>query len=179
MGYPVNGLNSIITAVQAPIPPNMSPRNLTYIIMRQLKVPGTTVTPRHTLETTPQRINLTPQKADSKPYQQLTSIPIVGMNPEITARFRKNLKDILKEISVKRVTHEDAETILKTMVDHIKEMEEAREGFTHEWVTLKTKGRVVIPERLRTAIGATEGTRFDVHLFPNPQQPRGLAFIKE
>ena len=69
--------------------------------------------------------------------------------------------------------------IHKRLVDDLKKIERARGGFTHEWVVLKSKGRVVLPESLRTAIGANEGTRFDTHLYPNPQKPRGILLLKE
>jgi len=93
--------------------------------------------------------------------------------------FKEYLKDILPQIGVTKVTPDDALVIHMRLVEDIKKMEAARGGFTHEWVTLKSKGRVVIPDSLRAAIGAVEGTRFDAHLFPNPEKPRGIALIKE
>ena len=93
--------------------------------------------------------------------------------------FKEYLKHILPQIGVTKVSTDDALTIHLRIIEDIKKMEKTRKGFIHEWVTLKSKGRVVIPENLRTAIGATEGTRFDAHLFPSIEKPRGIALIKE
>jgi len=101
------------------------------------------------------------------------------MTVKMTDEFTEYLKTILPQIGVTKVSQDDALIIHMRLVEDIKKMEAARGGFTHEWVTLKSKGRVVIPESLRAAIGATEGTRFDAHLFPNPEKPRGIALIKE
>jgi len=101
------------------------------------------------------------------------------MTVNMTEDFTKALEHILTQIEVQKVSKADATTIYLILVEEIKKMEAARGGFTHEWTTLKSKGRVVIPESLRTAIGATEGTRFDAHLFPNIEKPRGIALIKE
>jgi len=98
---------------------------------------------------------------------------------KMTDEFKEYLKDILPQIGVTKVTTNDALAIHTALIEDIKKMEAARGGFIHEWVTMKSKGRVVIPENLRTAIGAIEGTRFDAHLFPNPEKPRGIALIKE
>jgi len=101
------------------------------------------------------------------------------MTVKMTDEFREYLGDILPQIGVTKVTPDDALVIHMRLVEDIKRMEQARGGFIHEWVTLKSKGRVVIPENLRNAIGAVEGTRFDAHLFPTPEKPRGIALIKE
>ena len=101
------------------------------------------------------------------------------MTVKMTDEFREYLGDILPQIGVTKVTPDDALVIHMRLVEDIKRMERTRGGFIHEWVTLKSKGRVVIPENLRNAIGAVEGTRFDAHLFPTPEKPRGIALIKE
>jgi len=101
------------------------------------------------------------------------------MTVKMTDEFREYLGDILPQIGVTKVTPDDALVIHMRLVEDIKRMEQARGGFIHEWVTLKSKGRIVIPENLRNAIGAVEGTRFDAHLFPTPEKPRGIALIKE
>ena len=99
--------------------------------------------------------------------------------PRAVEALEQYLKDTLPQIGVTRITLDDTHTIHLGIIENIKRMEQARGGFTHEWVTLKSKGRVVIPENLRNAIGAVEGTRFDAHLFPTPEKPRGIALIKE
>ena len=101
------------------------------------------------------------------------------MTVKMSDTFKEYLKNILPQIGVTKVTPDDALIIHMRLVEDIKKIEKARGGFEHEWITLKSKGRLVIPKNLRTAIGATEGTRFDAHLFPNPQNPRGIALIKE
>ena len=101
------------------------------------------------------------------------------MSDKILSKFKEYLELILSQIGVTKVSMDDALTIHLGLIEDIKKMEKARNGFIHEWVTLKTKGRVVIPKNLCTAIGATEGTRFDAHLFPNIEKPRGIALIKE
>jgi len=93
--------------------------------------------------------------------------------------FKEQLAHILLELDAEKVTLDDAKELYKNLIRHIKKLEQVRGGFIHEFVTLKSKGRVVIPDSLRAAIGAVEGTRFDAHLFPNPEKPRGIALIKE
>jgi len=101
------------------------------------------------------------------------------MTVKMTEDFTKALDSILAQVGVQKVSKADATIIHMRLVEDIKKIEKARGGFEHEWITLKSKGRLVIPKNLRTAIGAVEGTRFDAHLFPNPQNPRGIALIKE
>jgi len=93
--------------------------------------------------------------------------------------FKEHLAHILLELDAEKVTLDDAKELYKNLIRQIKKLEQVRGGFEHEWVTLKSKGRFVLPDSLRTAIGAVEGTRFDAHLFPDPQNPRGIALIKE
>ena len=93
--------------------------------------------------------------------------------------FKDYLKLLLDSMKVKSVSTDDAERLQKQLEREIRKIDRARGAFTHEWVTLKAKGRVVIPQNLRILIGAHEGTRFDCHLYPNPQNPRGIALIKE
>jgi len=97
----------------------------------------------------------------------------------MTEDFKDYLDYILPQIGVQKVSTEDALTIHQRLVKDIKTIERARDGFSHEWINLKSKGRIVLPNNLRTAIGATEGTRLDAHLYPNPQKPRGILLIKE
>ena len=97
----------------------------------------------------------------------------------MTEDFKDYLDYILPQIGVQKVSTEDALTIHQRLVKDIKTIERARDGFSHEWINLKSKGRIVLPNNLRTAIGATEGTKFDAHLYPNPQKPRGILLLKE
>ena len=98
---------------------------------------------------------------------------------KMTDEFTEYLKNLLPQIGVAKVTQDDALVIHMRLVEDIKKMEAARGGFIHEFVTMDNKGRVVIPENLRAAIGATKNTRFDAHLFPSIEKPRGIALIKE
>jgi len=98
---------------------------------------------------------------------------------KMTDAFKEHLTTILPQIGVQKISKADALVIHQRLVEDIKKMERARGGFTHQWIDLKSKGRIVIPDELRTAIGATKGTRFDAHLYPNPQKPKGILLIKE
>jgi len=97
----------------------------------------------------------------------------------MTDDFKEYLDYILPQMGVQKVSRGDALIIHQRLVADIKKIERARGGFTHEWVNLKSKGRLVLPKNLRAAIGATEGTRFDAHLYPNPEKPRGILLLKE
>jgi len=93
--------------------------------------------------------------------------------------FEEYLDGLLREMKVSAVTVEDADRLEKALKREIKKLEEARRGFAREWVTVKERGRVVIPKRLRNALGLVEGTVLDCHLYPDPMRPRGLVMIKE
>jgi len=97
----------------------------------------------------------------------------------MTEGFREYLKAVINSEGFQKITEADTLIVHKRLVEDLKKIEKARGGFSHEWITLKSKGRVVLPDNLRTAIGATEGTRFDAHLYPNPQRPRGIVLLKE
>ena len=94
--------------------------------------------------------------------------------------FDSVLANILKQIGVNKISVKtDSTTILKSLVADLKKMENVRGGFTHEWVSMDKRGRIVIPENLRNSIGAQNGTRLDAHLYPDPSKPRGILLLKE
>ena len=101
------------------------------------------------------------------------------MAVKLSDDFTEYLGRLLDTLGVQKVSTQDALTLHQLLVDDIKKMEKAREGLSHEWITLKSKGRLVLPTNLRTAIGAHTGTRFDAHLYPNQQTPRGILLLKE
>ena len=93
--------------------------------------------------------------------------------------FKTYLEKLLSNLKTEMVTLEDAPTIHRELETLVKKMEKSRKGLIHEWVVMKSRGRIVIPENLRNAIGATEGTVFDAHIIPNMKKPRGIALIME
>lgn len=97
----------------------------------------------------------------------------------MTNDFKDPLAHILLELNAEKVTLDDSKEIFKRLLKQIRNLERAREGFTHEWITMKARGRLVIPQDLRILIGATRGTRFDAYIYPSPEKPRGILLIKE
>ncbi|GAH04148.1 unnamed protein product, partial [marine sediment metagenome] len=98
---------------------------------------------------------------------------------KMSENFKNYLEEILPQIGTTKVSKADALVIHQRLVADIKKMEKARGGFSHEFITLKERGRLVLPEPLRTALGAIPGTRFDAHLYPDPDNPRGILLMKE
>jgi len=100
-------------------------------------------------------------------------------NSETQDKFKEYLEPLLVSMKVKSVTTEDAERLQKQLEREIRKIDRARTGFTHEWTTIRARGRVVIPRTLRNALDLKEGTVLDCHIYPNTQKPRGILLIKE
>ena len=101
------------------------------------------------------------------------------MPSQIQDKFMDYLEPLLVSMKVKSVTTEDAERLQKQFEREIRKIDRARTGFTHEWTTMRARGRVVIPRTLRNALDLKEGTVLDCHIYPNPQKPRGILMLKE
>jgi len=97
---------------------------------------------------------------------------------KMTEDFTRNLTYILEQIGVKKVTVGDALIIHQQLIEDIKKMERTRGGIDHQWIELKSRGRIVLPENIRVSLGATEGTRFDAYLYPGPDEPKGILLTK-
>jgi hypothetical protein len=93
--------------------------------------------------------------------------------------FRKIIRELIEEMKVKKVTEKDSDLILSILKKEIKMLENAREGFIHEWVQIDSRGRVIIPYRFRNLLHLKPYDRLDCHIYPNLDNPKGLLLFKE
>jgi rRNA pseudouridine-1189 N-methylase Emg1 (Nep1/Mra1 family) len=92
--------------------------------------------------------------------------------------FKQFLDVLLSTMDVKKVSVEDAETLLKTLKKNIEKLDIARRGFTHETVQLDPRGRFVIPQNFRSSLDINPKDVLDCQLYP-PDKPKGIFIRKE
>jgi len=93
--------------------------------------------------------------------------------------FEEYLEALLKDLGVDKVDMDDAQTLHQQLISTIRNMNKARGGLSHTWIQLKKRGRIVIPDGMRKALGWNAYDTLDCHLYPNQHKPKGILLVKE
>jgi hypothetical protein len=100
----------------------------------------------------------------------------MGNLGEVFAAF---LEAFLRSLGAENVTVQDKELLLEGLTKTIRRLERARKGLSHEWVKIDDRGRITLRRPLLTRLGWEPGDTVDMHLYPNPDRPRGLLLLRE
>lgn len=94
----------------------------------------------------------------------------------------KLLGKLIEEVDAEHVTVKDADLLLDKFRKDIRDLDQARGNYLPSVnATMGSRGRIVIPEKLRELVGGMEKGDF-VQLFPEPRDPdkaRGILLVPD
>jgi len=92
--------------------------------------------------------------------------------------FLSTIMAFKDKYKLKNITAEDAALLMRQFKNMVKKLDKDKDGIPHEWVIINTRGRVLIPQRIRNIVGIVSGDELECKVFYENSTPKGIILTK-